>query len=125
MKILAIIFTAILSFGAAACAGDPGNTGNVPLPKTTHPSPTAAPTAMPTPKNGDYPGKGVVTKIDNNLGSVELDHEEIVGVMPPMLMEFFVSEKALLKGLNLGDKIDFMLRYKDGSEIIVGIKKVQ
>ena len=39
---------------------------------------------QPTPKNGDYPGKGKITKINNELGSVEMDHEVIVGVMPPM-----------------------------------------
>lgn len=77
------------------------------------------------PKDGDYPGKGKVTKINNELGSVELDHEEIAGVMPRMIMEFYVSDKAMLKGLSVGDQVDFMLRHKGSSETIVKISKAK
>ena len=77
------------------------------------------------PKNGDYPAKGVVTKINTEAGSIELDHEEIVGVMPKMIMEFFVSDKKLLDGLRVGDKVDFVLRYKEPTETIVDIKKAK
>ena len=83
------------------------------------------PTAQPTPKNGDYPGKGKVTKINNELGSVEMNHEEIIGVMPAMLMEFYVTDKAMLKGLAVGDNVEFILRYTDGQEVISKITKVK
>ena len=83
------------------------------------------PTAQPTPKNGDYPGKGKITKIDTAGGSVEMDHEEIVGIMPPMRMEFYVTDKAMLKGLAVGENVEFMLRYKDGQETISKITKVK
>lgn len=43
-----------------------------------------------------FNGKGIVTKINLELGSVELDHEAIEGSMPAMLMEFYVKEKASL-----------------------------
>lgn len=76
-----------------------------------------------TPKNGDYDGKGVVTKVDLKIGSVEMDHEEIKGVMPPMRMEFYVSDKKMLDGLKVGDRVDFVLRYKDHTETVVNIKK--
>lgn len=88
----------------------------------TAPSPTAASTAKRV-TNGDYPGKGQVTKINSDLGSFEMDHEEIVGVMPPMRMEFYVSDKKLLNGLAVGDQIDFTLRYKDGTEVVTAISK--
>lgn len=52
-----------------------------------------------------------------------MDHEEIVGVMPPMRMEFYVSDKKLLNGLAVGDQIDFTLRYKDGTEVVTAISK--
>ncbi len=81
--------------------------------------------APPIPKDGDYSGKGKVTKINNELGSVELDHEEIVGVMPPMIMEFYVKEKSVLDGLAVGDNVECVLEYKHPSETIVGIKKIQ
>lgn len=87
-------------------------------------APTSAPTAIPL-KDGDFPGKGKVTKIDNKLGSVELDHEEIVGVMPRMIMEFYVSDKSMLKGLAVGDQVDFVLRQKGGSETIIKISKAK
>jgi Cu(I)/Ag(I) efflux system periplasmic protein CusF len=87
-------------------------------------SATPAPMKTPfVPKNGDYFGKGKITKINNDLGSVELDHEEIKDVMPAMQMEFFVSDKALLKGLKLGDEVDFTLRYNNGQETIIAINK--
>ena len=77
------------------------------------------------PKNGDYPEMGVITKINNDLGSVELNHEEIKDLMPAMQMEFFVSDKSLLKGLNIGDNADLTLRYNDGQETIVSLSKTK
>ncbi len=109
---------------AMACDSPPSNV------KSTTPQPVAktSPTPIPTPsiiKNADYPGRGKITKINMELGTGEMDHEEIVGVMAPMRMEFFVSDKKLLDGLDIGDQIDFTLRYKDGSEIIVGITQAK
>ena len=94
---------------------------------TTSVSPTAAaPSASPkVPKNGNYNAKGVVTKINLELVSVELDHEEIPDLMPAMVMEFFVKEKSELEKLKIGDKIDFVLEYKDGQEKIVSLKKAK
>lgn len=83
-----------------------------------------APQAASTqPKDGNYPGKGKVTKINTDLGSVELDHQEIVGVMPPMIMEFYVKDKSVLGDIKVGDEVDFILEYKHPSETIVEIKK--
>ena len=98
---------------------------NAASPTTPKPSATPMPTAQPTPKNGDYPGKGKITKINNEGGSVEMDHEEIVGIMPAMRMEFYVTDKAMLKGLAVGDNVEFLLRYKDGQETISKIGKAK
>jgi Cu/Ag efflux protein CusF len=77
------------------------------------------------PKNiaKNFPGKGVVTKIDLELVSVEMNHEEIKGLMPAMTMEFYVKEKKQLEVLKLGDKVDFILEDKGGAEIIIDITK--
>ena len=112
-------FFAIICLLTASCGGEASKSANAA--KVT-PTATAIPTPV-VPKNGDYPGTGKVTKINLELSSVELDHEEIKEVMPAMLMEFFVSDKKLLNGLKVGDAIDFTLRYKDGQETIVDIKK--
>jgi len=125
IKLLTVlVFSAAISFactqGPTANTAKPGATSNA--------SASASPTPVPTstvPKNGDYDGKGVVTKVDLGLGSVEMDHEEIKNVMPPMRMEFYVSDKKMLDGLKVGDKVDFVLRYKDHTETIVQIKKAQ
>ena len=77
------------------------------------------------PNDGNYTSRGKVTKINMELVSVELDHEEIVGVMPPMIMEFYVREKSLLDGLKVGDNVDFVLEYKHPAETIVGITKIK
>ena len=78
------------------------------------------PPAMP--KDGSYNGKGTVTKIDEKIGSVGLNHENIEGLMPAMQMEFYVTDKALLKGLAIGDSVSFVIEYKGGRETINSIK---
>jgi Cu/Ag efflux protein CusF len=118
------VFVAVCALAGVSCSS-PSVTNNGAAPQagtalTSSPSPV--PTTM-TPKNGDYDGKGVVTKINLELGSVEMDHEDIPGVMPPMRMEFYVTDKKTLDGLKVGDKVDFVLRYKDHTETIVDIKK--
>ena len=75
-----------------------------------------------TPKDGRYPARGKITKIDNKLGSVELDHDDIPGLMPPMRMEFYVTDKAMLQGRAVGETVDFILEYKQGVEKIVEMR---
>lgn len=104
-----------------ACGG-----GSPSVNHSNHLNATPKPAATQTQiENGDYPGKGKITKIDTQSGSVEMNHEEIVGVMPAMLMEFYVSDKKMLDGLKVGDAVDFTLRYKDRSETVVAISKAK
>jgi Cu/Ag efflux protein CusF len=72
-----------------------------------------------------FDGKGKVTKINLELVSVELDHEEIKGLMPKMLMEFYVKEKSELEKLKVGDRVDFVLEDTAGAEQIISIKKAK
>ena len=55
------------------------------------------------------------------IGSVELNHKDIPGIMPAMIMEFYVKDKKMLKGLKVGDKVSFTL--EAAHEVIVEIKK--
>jgi Cu/Ag efflux protein CusF len=124
MKSKSVLAVALLATFLCSCGSDPA-ANNTAAAKPTPASPVS-PTPVPTasiPKNGDYNAKGVVTKINLDLASVELNHEEIKDLMPAMLMEFFVSDKKFLNGLKVGDKVDFVVRYKDGAETIVDIKK--
>ena len=45
--------------------------------------------------------------------------------MPPMIMEFYVKDKAILDGLKVGDSVNFVLEYKHPAETIVSLKKIQ
>lgn len=107
----------ILAFG---CAGDKTKVVNTP--------PRIEPTPVPTtsiPKDGNYNARGKVTNINIDAGWVELDHEEIPGVMPRMIMIFNVREPRELKPLKVGDQVDFVLEYKHPAETVVSIKKSQ
>jgi Cu/Ag efflux protein CusF len=116
-------FTIVLStlVFAAACSAPATNSAEVP------PVVTAAGTPMTStafaPKNGDYPGTGTVTNINLRSGSVELNHEEIKEVTPARKRELYVIDDKILKGISVGDNVDFTLRYKDGQEIITEIAK--
>lgn len=126
LVILVTLFVAALcSCGSTPMANNVATVKPTPLPSIVSPaSSTPVPTPS-TPKNGDYNGKGIVTKVAPESPSIELNHEEIKGMMPAMQMEFFVSDKKLLNGVKVGDKVDFVVRYKDATETIVGIKKAQ
>ncbi len=80
-------------------------------------------TAAKTPADGMYPSKGVVTKINNELGSIEIDHENIPDLMPAMKMEFTVKDKAMLKPIAVGDNVTFTIEYSKGTEKIIAIGK--
>ena len=121
MKVF-IVF--ILIFAVSACSQKPSENKIY----SSKSSQTVSATPVPTssiPKNGNYDGKGVVTKINLKDVSVELDHEEIKGLMPKMVMEFFVTKKAELEKLKVGDNVEFVIEYKDGAENIVSIKKAK
>lgn len=89
-------------------------------------SPGVATNSMPAnSKIKTFNGTGKVTKIDLNLVSAELDHDEIKGLMPAMRMEFYVKEKSELEALKVGDKVEFVLEDNNGIERIISIKKAQ
>ena len=64
-----------------------------------------------------------MTKINNDLGSIEIDHENIPDLMPAMKMEFSVKDKAMLKPIAVGDTVTFTIDYREGTEIIIAIGK--
>ena len=127
MKTYLIIATFL--FFLAGCANkQPDGKRDFPPYGNSAPSPQAAASTTPTPsipKDGNYPARCKVTKINEKNGSIELDHEDIPGVMPAMRMEFNVRDKAMLNGLKVGDAVDFTLEYKHPAETIVAIKKTQ
>lgn len=105
------------------------NRGAAPGTAATQPSPAAPslkPIAVPSPVIGKpYPGKGVVTHINKKEGWIEIDHEEIEGLMPAMVMEWFVEKKSLLNKVKVGDKVKFTVIETGKAEIITELERIQ
>lgn len=124
MKCASLLILALLTANCGSGAATSSKTINA-VPAKTAAASSPSQTPPPHPKNGDYPAKGKVTKINNELGSVEVDHEDVPGLMPPMIMEFYVDNKSDLKQIAVGDRVDFTIKYKDGQETISKIAKAK
>lgn len=59
-----------------------------------------------------FQGVGFVTAINPATGSLTINHEEIVGLMPPMEMVFQVESPTLSEGVKPGDKVEFRIEGK-------------
>lgn len=120
MRSLTFLIAVIALTFAVACGPAANNsTATVPVVVTT--APTAASSSVP--KNGDYAGRGKVTKVNARDGAIELDHEAITDVIPAKKTELYVIDSAILKGIKVGDNVDFVLRCKDGQQIFTEITK--
>ena len=65
----------------------------------------------------------VVRFINLEEGWVEIDHEEIKDLMPPMQMEWSVKDRSLLKSVRVGDKVDFTVVETGGGEVLTELKR--
>lgn len=102
----------------AACGGGNQQTNNHHSP----PSPPASGPAAAVTSKG-YPAVGVVKAINPAAPSIEIDHEDIEGLMPAMQMEFEVSDGSLLGGISVNDRIDFTVEDRAGVMRVTAIKK--
>jgi Cu/Ag efflux protein CusF len=89
--------------------------------QTPAPTPPSGPAAAVQPHT--YQGVGVVKGLNPRTPAIEIDHEEIVGLMEAMQMEFPVTDVALLRGLAINDRIDFTVVEKDGQMRVTAIAK--
>lgn len=79
----------------------------------------AEPSAAATPALAD----GEIRKIDPETGKVTLKHGQISTLnMPPMTMVFTVSDKALLNGLKVGDKVRFAAAEEGGRFVVTQLE---
>lgn len=98
--------------------------------KAPQPSPEAVvkknPLEMPPVVIGKpYPGTGVITIINLKEGWVEINHEAIEGLMPAMQMEWSVKDRSLLRNIQVGDKVEFVVVETGKGEIITEMKSVK
>ena len=85
--------------------------------KTVTPTPTpqtaaqiSNPPGFPLPVLGKpYPGTGTLLIVNRKEGWVEIEHEEIKDLMPAMQMEFWIRNPALMNGVRVGDKVEFVV----------------
>ncbi len=68
-------------------------------------------------------GVGIIESFDQERGTIQIDHEEIKDLMPPMNMPFAVKDKTLLDAVNPGDKIDFWVESTPAGLVVVRIQK--
>ena len=74
----------------------------------------------------DAHGIGVVKAIDPAAGAVTISHEPIAELSwPAMTMAFKVAQPDLLKGVTVGNKVQFALQGKTMAAVIVSLKLVE
>ena len=84
----------------------------------------ARPPGYPAPvMNQPYPATGVVVLINRKEGWIEINHDEIKGLMPAMQMEFWVRDKALLDNAKAGDRVDFTVTETPKGEYLTELKR--
>jgi Cu/Ag efflux protein CusF len=71
-----------------------------------------------------YEAVGTVKAIDLKLPSIEINHEDIKGLMPAMQMQFHVKDKSLLEGITAEDRITFTIENGVGGLRIIAIHKM-
>lgn len=71
-----------------------------------------------------YPGTGIVKILNRKEGWVEIDHKEIKDLMPAMEMEFWVRNPALMNGIRVGDKVDFVVVEDSKGEYLTKLTRV-
>lgn len=70
----------------------------------------------------DTMADGEVRRINKGARKLTIKHGEIKSMeMPPMTMEFVVTDDAMLERLNKGDKIKFKVEDQDGKMVITEI----
>jgi protein SCO1 len=104
------LLTVIYALAAAiGCGGGPsGGSGGDPAGSLAHRAKKPSETNLP--ETTDYALKGVVKRVEKELGHVTIQHEAIPGFMDAMRMRFAYKDQAVLGMLRLGDQVEGTLR---------------
>lgn len=70
-----------------------------------------------------YAATGAVVLINLKEGWLEINHDEIKDLMPPMQMEWSVKDKSLLKSVRAGDRVEFTVVETGSGEVITELKR--
>src|SRR5262245_60472633 len=117
------LFIVLVLIALPACTKRPASNAVTPAPSPATSPPNLA-LSQPSPIIGKpYPGTGIVKIINRNEGWIEIDHEEIVGLMPAMEMEFWVEKRSLLDNVRVGQKVDFTVVETGRGQILTTLVK--
>lgn len=106
----------------AACErGARGERSAAGSPSPAPASPSSASPGAPLTQTHDI--RGTVVAVAPESGTVNLDHEEIPGLMAAMRMEYQVKDVGMLTGLKPGDRVSGRLQARDGEYLIVSLEK--
>lgn len=84
----------------------------------------AALAGCPSTPSGDlYPIRGEVVAVAAERNELTLRHEPIAGFMEGMTMPFPVAKRALLDGLEPGDRVEGVLLVEDARYAILSLAK--
>lgn len=72
--------------------------------------------------NKPYRGRGIVRAINAENRTVEIEHEDIPGLMQAMTMRFKVAAPVMLKSISRGQNVVFRIEHTKGEFRIVAIK---
>ena len=84
-------------------------------------SPVEGPAAAT--QTSSYQAVGVVKAIDPKEPIIEIDHENIPGLMPAMQMQFHVKDRTVMEGLAAGDRVKFTVEHGVGGLKITAISR--
>jgi Cu(I)/Ag(I) efflux system protein CusF len=101
--------------------------------KTVAPTPTPQSAVQISPLLGfppavpgkPYPGTGIVKTLNPKEGWVGIEHEEIKDLMPAMIMEFWVRDPSIMKGVRVGDKVDFVVVEDSKGQYLTELKRAE
>ena len=120
-KAMMIAALVALPVGLSGCDKKP-NATKVEAPKAAATADAMSSMEMPV---GSKMGKGsgTVTAVDAVMGKITLDHGAIPAVGWPAMKMGFSAKPELLKGIAVGDKVDFDLTVSGSNGEVTSIRK--
>ena len=112
MKIVKIVLLSVIALSLPSCSKKLAH-------KDSEPEGPAAAVQTKT-----YEAVGTVKAIDLKLPSIEINHQDIKGLMPAMQMQFHVRDRALLEGISTEDRVTFTIENGVGGLRIIAIHKM-
>ncbi|MFN2530653.1 MAG: copper-binding protein [Pyrinomonadaceae bacterium] len=107
-----ILIVVILAIGTVSCDGT----------KAHNPEQVSGPAAAV--QTTMHKAVGVVKSLNPNIAIIEIQHDDIPGLMPAMTMQFHVSDRGLLANIAVGNHVEFTVENSVEGMRIVTLRKL-